>query len=298
MNNQFNDLGLGTKASRLVNKNGSFNVKRTGQPVSFVNLYQWLIRMPWIPFLLLMLLMVFIVNTIFASVYFFIGPEYFSGIEEKELWQQYLKCLFFSLQTFTTVGYGYIAPQGIVVNFIAALEALTGLMVFAIITGLLYGRFAKPSAQFIYSNNILISPFQTGQSLQFRIINKRKSMIMDLRARILVSFQEKGSARTYRPLALERESVVLFPLNWTIVHQINEASPLHGKNANELKQLDVEFIIVLKGYDETFSQEIHSIHSYSHNEIIWNAKFNLMYDTNLDGSTTLHVNEIDSIQRL
>ncbi len=298
MNKQFNDLGLGTKATRLVNKNGSFNVKRTGQPLSFVNLYQWLIRMRWAPFLLLMLLMVFVVNSIFASVYFFIGPEYFSGINEKEFWQQYLKCLFFSLQTFTTVGYGYIAPQGLIVNFIAALEALTGLMVFAIITGLLYGRFAKPSAQFIYSANMLVTPFQQGHSLQFRIINKRKSMIMDLRARILVSFQEKGNARVYRPLELERESVVLFPLNWTIVHPISEQSPLFGKHKEELRQLDAEFIIVLKGYDETFSQEIHSIHSYSHDEIIWNARFNLMYEPNLDGSTTLHVDQIDSFQRL
>ncbi len=298
MNKQFNDLGLGTKVTRLVNKNGSFNVKRAGQPLSFVNLYQWLIRMPWIPFLLLILLMVFLINCIFASVYFFIGPENFSGIVEKEAWQQYLKCLFFSLQTFTTVGYGYIAPQGLVVNFIAALEALTGLMIFAIITGLLYGRFAKPSAQFIYSKNMLVTPFQEGHSLQFRIINKRKSMIMDLRARILVSFQEKGNARTYLPLELERESVVLFPLNWTIVHPINNQSPLYGKKEKELKQLDAEFIIVLKGYDETFSQEIHSIHSYRHDEIIWNARFNLMYEPNPDGSTTLHVDQIDSFQRL
>ncbi len=172
---QFNDLGLGTKATRLVNKDGSFNVNRTGQAISFINLYQWLIRMPWIPFLFLILLMVFLINCIFASVYFFIGSENFSGIVEKAAWQQYLKCLFFGLQTFTTVGYGYIAPQGFVVNFIAALEALTYLMVFAIITGLLYGRFAKPSAQFIYSKNMLVTPFQEGNSLQFRIINKRKA---------------------------------------------------------------------------------------------------------------------------
>ena len=298
MNRQFNDLGLGTKVTRLVNKNGTFNVRRAGQPISFVNLYQWLIRMPWVPFLLLMLLMVFLVNSVFASVYFFIGPEYFSGIEEKGAWQQYLKCLFFSLQTFTTVGYGYIAPQGFLVNFIAALEALTGLMVFAIITGLLYGRFAKPSAQFIYSKNMLVSPFQGGQSLQFRIINKRKSMIMDLRARMLVSFQERGSARVYRPLELERESVVLFPLNWTVVHPISEQSPLFGKTKEELRKLDAEFIIVLKGYDETFSQEIHSLHSYRHDEILWNSKFNVMYEPNPDGSTTLHVDQINSIEML
>lgn len=254
--------------------------------------------MPWIPFLLLMLLMVFLVNSIFASIYFFIGPEFFSGIDETEPLQQFLKCLFFSLQTFTTVGYGYIAPQGLIVNFIAAMEALTGLMIFAIITGLLYGRFAKPSARFKYSKNLLVSPFHNEPSLQFRIVNQRKSMIMDLRARLLVSFQEKGKARVYRPLELERESVVLFPLNWTIVHPINEKSPLYKKTATELAENDAEFIIVLKGYDETFSQEIHSIYSYRHDEIVWNAKFNLMYESNHDGSTTLHLDQIDSFEKV
>lgn len=298
MANQFNDLGLGNKVTRLVNKNGTFNVKRVGQPASFLNLYQALIKMPWIPFLLLMLLMVFLVNSVFASIYFFIGPEHFSGIDEREPIQQFLKCLFFSLQTFTTVGYGYIAPQGFIVNFIAALEALTGLMVFAIITGLLYGRFAKPSARFRYSKNMIVSPFQGEPSLQFRIVNQRKSMIMDMRARLLVSFQEKGKARVYRPLELERESVVLFPLNWTIVHPINEKSPLYKKTATELAEDDAEFIIVFKGYDETFSQEIHSIYSYRHDEIVWNAKFNLMYESNHDGSTTLHLDQIDSFEKI
>ncbi len=123
-------------------------------------------------------------------------------------------------------------------------------------------------------------------------------MIMDMRARLLVSFQEKGSARTYRPLELERESVVLFPLNWTIVHPITEQSPLYQKTATELAQLDAEFITVLKGYDDTFSQEIHSIHSYSHNEIEWNARFDLMYESNSDGSTTLHVDQINSVHKV
>jgi len=295
---QFNDLGLGTKARRLVNQDGSFNVVRVGQPTSFINIYQWLIKMKWWPFLLLALGVVIIINSLFATIYFLIGVEHFSGIDAVTPAEHYLKCLFFSLQTFTTVGYGYISPLGHIVSLIAAFEALTGLMIFAIITGLLYGRFAKPTARFMFSKNLLISPFKDGLSLQFRIVNQRKSMIMDLRARILVSFKGKDGTRSYRSLELERDNVVLFPLNWNIVHPIDEKSPLYGKQAIELAELDTEFIIVLKGYDETFSQEIHSIHSYLYYDVVWNARFNLMYESNPDGSTTLHVDQINSYTKI
>jgi inward rectifier potassium channel len=171
-------------------------------------------------------------------------------------------------------------------------------MIFAIITGLLYGRFAKPSAKFMFSKNMLFSPFNEGNSLQFRIINQRKSMVMDMRVRMLVSYSGKNGARTYKALELERDNVVLFPLNWTIVHPINELSPIHGKTMEELQQLDAEFIIVLKGYDDTFSQEIHSIHSYTYQDIVWNAKFDLMYESSEDGSTRLHINKLNDYTRL
>lgn len=292
MAKQFNDLGLGNKARRLINQDGSFNVIRKGQTASFINTYQQLIKMPWIPFLLLTLLFVFIINCLFASIYYAIGVDHFNGIAPGSLTDEYLKCLFFSFQTFTTVGYGHISPIGNLTSLLAAFEALTGLMVFAIITGLLYGRFAKPTAKFLYSNNLLVSPFGQSQSLQFRIVNKRKSMIMDMRATLLVSFKNIDGSRSYRQLELEREAVVLFPLNWTIVHPITEQSPLFDKSKERLVELDAEFIVVLKGYDDSFSQEIHSIFSYSHKDMIWNAKFNLMYESLDDGSTVLHVDRL------
>ena len=296
---QVNDLGLGSKAKRLITKAGRFNVKRAGQHSGLINTYQQLISMPWMPFLLLIILMVFLINCLFATVYFLVGVEYFTGIEAETAFGQYLKCLFFSLQTFTTVGYGYIAPKGFVVNFLAAFEALTGLMVFAIITGLLYGRFAKPTAKILYSDNMLVAPYLEGWSYQFRVINRRKSIIMDLHARILVSFAEKGKpSRTYFPLDLEREKVVLFPLNWTIVHPLTPTSPLWGKSEEDLRHLDTEFIIVLKGYDDTFSQDVNSIYSYSPSEIVFGGKFEIMYETDTDGTTIMHVDKLSAYQRI
>ncbi len=293
---QFNDLGLGTKAKRLINKDGTFNVKRSGKGISFLNLYQSLIRMPWTWFLLLVMLVLLGVNALFGFIYFAYGVDSFIGIEKGDLAHEYLECLFFSFQTFTTVGYGHIAPIGEAVSLIASFEAMMGLMVFAIITGLLYGRFAKPNAKFLFSHNLLVSPYQDGLSLQFRIINQRKSNIMDLRARMLVSYTEKGKSRVYFPLTLERETVMLFPLNWTIVHPIDEKSPLRNMKKEDLALQDAEFIIVLKGYDDTFSQEVHSIHSYRYDELIWGARFKLMYQSMENGITELQTEKINDFE--
>lgn len=290
----FNDLGLGTKAARLIRKDGAFNVKRKGEPsFSTVNLYLHLVRMPWGSFILLTLTAVTIINLVFATIYFKVGVNQFNGMTTGSAWVEFEECLFFSFQTFTTVGYGFLSPKSSIVSSIAALEAVTGLMVFAIITGLLYGRFAKPTAKVLFSKNMLVTPYQDIKSLQFRVVNRRKSVIMDLHCRVLVSFKD-GKSRTYRNLDLERASVVLFPLNWTVVHPITETSPLYGKTAEDLANLDTEFIVVLKGYDDTFSQDVNTIRSYRHDEMVWNARFELMYEPGEDGSTILYVNKIDS----
>lgn len=298
MSKQFNDLGLGTKVKRLVNKNGSFNVKRVGLGFSTVNLYQELVKMSWAKFLLLVISTLFLINILFAVSYYLIGMENFSGMIPGSFIDNLLQCFFFSFQTFTTVGYGHIAPRGNLLSLMASQEAMTGLMIFAIITGLLYGRFAKPSAKILFSENILIAPFGDGISLQFRIVNKRKSTIMDISARVIYSHQEKGKSRVYLPLELERSQVTLFPLNWTIVHPITEKSPIYGKTNEDLAKFDTELIVVLKGYDDTFSQDINSIHSYHYEEIIWGAKFDPMYDLNSENFVELDFSKLSSYQKL
>lgn len=292
----YNDLGLGSKAPRLLNADGSFNVKRKGIGISTVNLYQHLTRMGWIPFLSIIFTTLVIINVAFALVYLWIGIDHFSNLESINPTEDFLNCLHFSFQTFTTVGYGFIAPEGHLISFIASLEAMSGWMVFAIITGLLYGRFAKPSAKILFSNNLLVSPHGTGDSLQFRVVNKRKSVIMDLHARMLMSYAGDNGTRSYLPLELERQSVLLFPLNWTVVHPIAKDSPLHGKTQEELVQMDAQFIIVLKGYDDTFSQEINAIHAYEPEDMIWHAKFEMMYMPDKNGSTELDMRKLNDIR--
>lgn len=297
MANQFNDFGLGNRVRRLVNKNGTFNIKRIGLPVSTVNIYQDLIKISWFKFLLLVVTSLFLINAGFALIYFFIGVDHFAGMIPGNGWDNFLQSFFFSFQTFTTVGYGHIAPRGYFLSLIASLEAMTGLMIFAIITGLLYGRFSRPNAKIMFSKNMLVTPTEAMNHLTFRIVNVRKSTIMDVSARIIYSYQEKGRARSYFALDLERSQVTLFPLNWTILHPINEKSPLFNKTADELVKLDGEFIVVIKGYDDTFSQEVNAIHSYRIQELIWGVKFDLMYETK-ENTVVLDFSKLNSYSQV
>ena len=294
----FNDLGLGTKVRRLVNRDGTFNIRRIGLGFSTVNSYQYLIRISWARFLILVTACLFLINTAFAIAYYAAGTEGLTGVVDGSPWDHFLQCFFFSFQTFTTVGYGHIAPRGNFLSFLSSFEAMTGLMVFAIITGLLYGRFAKPSAKILFSDNLLMVPYKDGNSFQFRIVNKRSSTIMEVTARVILSYQERGKPRTYLTLDLERNFVTLFPLNWTIVHPLDDKSPLRDKEYTFLSQRDAEFIVVIKGYDDTFSQEVNAIHSYRYDEIIWGAKFDQMYEMAEDNTVELDFRKLNSYQKV
>jgi len=120
----------------------------------------------------------------------------------------------------------------------------------------------------------------------FRVANQRSTNLMELEAKVLFSyidFSEKEQPRRYPELRLERSSVYFFPLNWTIVHPIDVESPLFGKTAKELEDMHAEFLILIKGFDDTFSQVVHSRFSYRHDEVIWGAKFTKAYSTDESG---------------
>lgn len=293
---KFNDLGLGNKVKRIVNRDGSFNVKRVGLGWSTVNLYRDLIKISWVKFILLTFGFLILINIGFASIYYLIGIDQLIGITPSTPLRDFINCVYFSFQTFTTVGYGNIYPNSDWTNIMASLEPIVGWMMFALTTGLLYARFSRPSAKILFSDNLLIAPYEKGESLQFRIVNKRRSAIMNMNARVVFSYLVKGKYRKYQVLDLERTNVTVFPLNWTIVHPITENSPLFKKDRNALSDVDSEFIILLHGYDETFSQEIHAMHSYHYNEIIWNAQFTPMYDTGTD-PIILDISKLNDFER-
>jgi inward rectifier potassium channel len=169
------DPGFGTKyqkrTKRIVNKNGSFNVIREGLRYSTSNVYQSLINMHWAKFLFMILSTYIVVNLLFAAIYFAIGPSHIAVDTSLPRWEQFMFCFYMSCQTITTLGYGVLHSTGHLSSLVSAFESMLGLISFALATGLLYGRFSKPRARIIYSDNLLVSPYRDGWSLQFKIAN-------------------------------------------------------------------------------------------------------------------------------
>jgi inward rectifier potassium channel len=255
--------------------------------------------MPWPGFFACVLVGYLVVNTLFALVYYALGPDQLQGgADAATNMGHFLNAFFFSAQTLTTVGYGRVSPAGTAANVVAALEAMTGLMGFALATGLLFGRVSRPSARIGYSDRMVIAPYGDGTSLQFRVVNKRTNTLMELEAKVMlmtVEGQPGNLKRDYRVLKLERHNVYFFPLTWTIVHPIDEHSPLRGKTADDLDRLQAEILILIKGFDDTFSQTVHSRYSYRYDEIVWGARFAPAFDVDEAGDIVLEVDQVGEL---
>jgi inward rectifier potassium channel len=281
--------------TRIINPDGSFNVRKRGSTWRDFHPYLLLINMSWPQFLVALFFGYLVTNTIFAWVYYAIGTDQLQGIEGATATRRFLDTFFFSAHTLTTVGYGSISPKGMGANIVAALEALTGVMGFAVATGLLFGRVSRPSARIGFSDNMLVTDYQGGASLQFRVVNRRQNSLMELESRtmLMTVVMENGTAkRKYQMLKLEREKVFFFPLTWTIVHPIDSESPLFGKTAEDLRHLQAEVLILIKGYDDTFSQTVLARRSYRHDEIQWGRRFAPAFFVDGEGGLVLEVSKV------
>ncbi len=284
---------------RAINKDGEFNVRRAGLTWRDGHPYLFLINASLPTFMGLVAAAFIAMNTLFAGVYMAIGIENVKGTEAPTEWLRFVNAFFFSAHTLTTVGYGNMYPSGIAANTVASIEALAGLMAFAIATGLLFGRFSRPSARIGFSPNILVAPYMDGTSLQFRIVNRRSNNLIELEARLLlmtVEFIGERLQRRYLPLDLERNQVLFFPLTWTVVHPIDEKSPLFGKTLEDLERLQAEVMIMLKGFDETFGQRVNARSSYRYDEIVWGARFAPAFEIEQSGDLLLEVNKVGAIE--
>tara|TARA_R110001606_G_scaffold95821_1_gene212240 strand:+ start:5280 stop:6206 length:927 start_codon:yes stop_codon:yes gene_type:complete len=277
--NKHNDLGLDTKTVaegyRALNKDGTFNVRK--QNVSFLeqlNIFHSLVSMSWLKFLTVLALGYFTINIVFASLYLIIGMEHLTGIHGTTPLDQFTEAFFFSAQTITTLGYGQVAPLNLAANMVAATESLLGLLLFALATGLMYGRFSKPYATIKYSTHAVIAPYQEINGFMFRVVNPKNNQLLEVEVSVTLSLKrDTTDLRDFHLLELERTKVVFFPTMWTIVHPITPSSPLYGLSASEVLIKDAEFIVMIKAFDESFSQTVYSRSSYKAQEIKWGEKF-------------------------
>jgi inward rectifier potassium channel len=300
------DLGFGSVVSRqsrqrLLNPDGSFNVVRSGLGLlETLAPYQQLLAVSWTGFFAIVLAVYLLINVLFAFAYLAAGSDALVGPHAEMLGGQFSQAFFFSVQTFATIGYGQIGPNGFVANGLVTIEALVGLIFQALATGLLFARFSRPTASILFSQHAIVAPYNDGQSLQFRIANRRKNEIIQLEAQVLFSAMQpdgRGSlVRRYTLLPLERNKVTFFPLSWTIVHPIDESSPFAGKTREQLVQAEAEVLVLLSGIDETFAQTVHTRSSYSAEEIVWNRRFRSMFVQQAGRSLSVDISRLHDVE--
>ena len=289
----------GGRLRRLVNKDGSFNVHRRGVGPRDFHFYQFLLSLSWPAFIAIVLVAFVIANLFFTGLYCAVGIQTLRGAESHSAGESFLNAFFFSVQTLTTVGYGSIVPKVVSSNVIASIEAVLGVMGFAFGAGLLYGRFSRPSAKILFSSRALIAPYRGKTGLQFRVANQRANALLDLEATVvLMSVEGEGEShrRSYAKLELERSLVYFLPLTWTIVHPIDEKSPLYGKTAQDLDDRAVEILVLIRAFDDTFSQVVNAQCSYRYDEILWGKKFVPAFRNDEHGHLELDLARIDDIE--
>lgn len=299
---QDRDLGFGAVVSRqqrqrLINRDGSLNITRGGLGfLETVVPYHHLLTATWPVFLTLVVAAYFLLNLVFALAFMASGSDALVGPGAEMLGGRFSQAFYFSVQTFATIGYGQIGPNGFVPNLLVTIEALVGLMYQALATGLLFARFSRPAVSIVFSERAVVAPYNGGTALMFRVANRRRTQVANLEAQVIYSWMTddgRGPVRRYRLLPLERNKVTFFPLAWTVVHPIDETSPLAGAAADSPAVSGMEIMIVLSGTDETSGQVIYARGSYVADEIVWNARFRSIYPD--DGARGALVGDISRL---
>lgn len=291
-----NDTGFGNNASnyggRFINRDGTFNLRKEG--ISFLDrfsIYHNMLTIPRWKFIAVLVLFYFVINLIYTSIYLSIGIDQLQGVIATTHWGKFKEAYFFSTETFTTVGYGRVNPVGDGANLVASIEAMSGFLSFALATGLMFGRFARPRAYLMFSDHALVSPYKDITGLMFRFASyKDKHTLTNVEIRVNIGLQVQVDGRAeyrYYDLALERTKVESLPMNWTVVHPIDEKSPLQGFSYDDMRASDVEIYVLIRGFDDVYSNVVQQRTSYTYEEIKFNNKFIPMYHESEDGKTTI-----------
>ncbi|MEY3646313.1 MAG: hypothetical protein RL127_1021 [Bacteroidota bacterium] len=277
------DTGFGDKASemggRMVNRDGSFNIKRLGIPFfTRVSSYHSMLTMPRWRFILVIFNTYFLMNCFFTLLYWLAGPSGLEGVDSGNSFSRVKELFFFSTQTFTTVGYGRVNPVGELTNWIAAIESLIGFLSFAIAAGLLYGRFSRPRSFVRFSDKMVFTNYRDGKALMFRLVGYKDDHIL-INSEIKVSTRLFSADGTYKffNLDLERSHVESLVLNWTVVHPIDPNSPFYGLSEQEILALQPEISALLIGFDEVYSSTVMARNSYVLSDFLFGYRFVPMY---------------------
>lgn len=289
------------KPFRILNRDGSFNISRTFKKnIILFDPYHFLLSISWFQFIGLVAASYLTTNLFFGSLYFLAGKDALEGVQLQSTYRHFLDCFFFSVQTLATIGYGRIGPNGLWPNILVAIEAFIGLLGLALVTGLLFARFARPTARVAFSKVAIIGKHNGQPTLMFRMANERLNQIIEAHVHVVLirnyTNQEGDSTRKMYDLQLERDRTPNFGLTWTVRHTIDEKSPLYQTTPSDLATMEAEIFISLMGHDDTFSQNIHARFSYTAEDIVWDHRFHDMVVRREDGRVHVELHKIHDVE--
>jgi inward rectifier potassium channel len=290
-------------AGRFYRKDGGVNVIRKGVP--FFDRFSWyhtMVSLPRWKFWAALFSAFIGVNLLFGTLYFFMGTEHLIGIAAESPLESFAEAFFFSAQTFTTVGYGRINPTGFLASALASLEAFLGVLSFALATGLFYGRFSMPKAFLYFSDVALFAPYKEGKALMFRMVPFKNNHLTEAEVKMQLALRihdGKTERNEFYPLAVEFSRINVLVLNWTVVHPLNEESPMAQYTLADLKKYKAEILVFFKAYDEVFANTVVARTSYTADEIIPDARFKPMYAPDAQRrSTVLQIDKLNDFELL
>ncbi|NER19948.1 MAG: ATP-sensitive inward rectifier potassium channel 10 [Symploca sp. SIO1C2] len=284
--------------TRMVNREqpAQFDVTIKGASHShWQDPYHVLLTLNWFKFFATITVSYLIINTVFALLYLAGG-----NCLENARPGSFGDAFFFSVQTMASIGYGVMHPKTNYANIVVTIEALVGLMALAMSTGLMFARFSLPTAKVLFSNVAVITPYNGVPTLMFRAANRRRNRILEAQVRVSLlrdeETQEGDFMRRLYDLQLVRSQTPSFSLTWTIMHHIDENSPLYGETLESLMAVNSELVVILTGLDETVSQTIHARHSYIESEIVWNQRFVDIFSRKRNGRWLIDYNHFHDVE--
>ena len=289
------NTGFGTNAAnyggRLLNQDGTPNIEKRG--IGFFARLSWFHSMlsisGWRFFLIILFFYIF-VNLLFTIIYYFIGVEHLIGLKTSSESEKLMEAFFFSTQTYTTVGYGRISPDGFLMNAVSSFHALIGLLSFAVATGLMYGRFSRPKAFIKFAENAVIAPYKDISALMIRLTPFKNTTLTDAETKLTLVIMTDENGKTtnqFFTLDLELSSINALTLSWTVVHPITPDSPLYNFSKDDYSNAKGEIIVYVKAFDDMFSNTVIARTSYTFQEIIYGSKFVPMFHRDNEKNTTI-----------
>ena len=274
------DPGIGVSferpLDRVMGHDGQFRVDRIGRLTGLREGFVALATMPTARLVLTFVIGYLSMNLMFGSLYMLVGVEQLGNADLSSLTGKWMSAIGMSVQTLTTVGYGSLFPHSPATWLLAAIEGVFGILGFSLISAVIYARFARPTTRLAYSANALIAPFKEGWSFQLRLANKRSTLLVEVEARLMLvmaDVDDQGERLNYYNLKLQFDKVSFLPLSWTVVHPITPESPLAGITYEDLMKRRAEVILILKGIDEGYMQQVITRQSFRFDEIVWGGRY-------------------------